>query len=164
MDHPLRTPLAPTAHTSPLLSRPLSSPLDPHSPSLYIELPGRRYPPDRSNFYERGCPMALQISTGDEDRVVSDWLLHGALGGLASLSPKGPYFPATSDPPGSSISDVLAAERNHPSFDDLLGEASSPGRRQALDTAKRGFARRFPNRAAAEDVYGPMLPAPLGNI
>ena len=58
----------------------------------------------------------------------------------------------------------MAASKNHPSFDDRYGEDTPPGHKLALETAKQGFAQLFPNRAAAENMFGPMLPAPLGNV
>ena len=77
---------------------------------------------------------------------------------------KGPYFPTCTDPPGASMSDLLAAERNHPSFNETHGEKVSPGLKQALDTANRGFGQLFTHRAAAERILGPTFPAPLGNV
>ena len=113
--------------------------------------------------WHSGVFKALLLATHDEDLVLADWLLHGAPGGFSQSVPPGPYFPPASDPPGASIDDLLVATRNHPSFEDTFGESISPGRALALDTAKRGFARLFPDRASAEAAYGPMHPAPIGN-
>ena len=57
----------------------------------------------------------------------------------------------------------MSAERNHPSYHETHGEEIAPGRRQALQTAEKCYAIIFPSRAAAEAVYGPISPAPLGN-
>ena len=67
-------------------------------------------------------------------------------------------------PPGCSIEDLVAADQNHKSFNDKHGETVAPGLQQAQKAAKKGHARIFPSRAAAEAVYGKLYPAPLGNI
>ena len=111
-----------------------------------------------------GVFRALQKVTADQDLVIADWLLRGAPGGFSLPVPPGPYFPRCTDTPGAEVSDLLAAAKNHPSFDDSYGEATPPGLALALETAARGYAKLYPNREAAEAVHGPMHPAPLGNV
>ena len=88
---------------------------------------------------------AVQAATADEDLAISAWLLNGARCGLIMPVPPGPSFPPTSGPPGASIDDLFVDSRNHP-----------------RSKTQRGFARRFPNRAAADAAYGPMHTAPPG--
>ena len=87
-----------------------------------------------------GLLQGLIQSTADKDTILSRWLLEGAPAGFALPIPPGPYFPPASDPEGAAIEDMLAAEKNHPSFYACYGEKVSPGLKQALKEVERGFA------------------------
>ena len=88
----------------------------------------------------------------------------GSPGGVQSSNPPRSSLSSLMRSPRGSIEDLVSAERNIPSFHEKHGEEVSPGLQQALKTAQKGYARIFPSSAAAEAVYGPMFPAPLGNV
>ncbi|CAK0908047.1 unnamed protein product, partial [Prorocentrum cordatum] len=103
----------------------------------------------------------------DPDVHVPIWLREGAPMGIRRAIAPGGHFPLAAAEATLSV-DAFRREfcfsGNHRSFVDDFGENEAPTLPLVREYLEKGFGRAFPSREAAEEVFGPTYPAPLGNV
>ena len=104
----------------------------------------------------------------DPDVFIADWLRFGAPMGLEGRIEPGGHFPRQASDTEITLEELSMLDRcgrNHPSFDELHGEAVSPAVSLVEEHLNNGHARLFADQASAEQWLGcEVFPAPMGNV
>ena len=109
---------------------------------------------------------AVQVEADDLDTPLAKWLVEGSPMGFTETITPGGLFPLGSSPAEADTLDGLLWEGgNHGSFEEVYeGSSVPPGIGTLHGYFEKGYASRYPSRAAAIAVHGDIVVSPLGNV